>query len=221
MLYAKSKIENKNLNTEFLEVTFLYKNAKNLIEKLRNFGIIFAVISEDGSVFYINTIGHNVLAKGNNSIIGKNWFNNYVAASEREIVRKSFKIHSKVLEVPLEENYNLISNDGRKINISWKRSFFEFEHGSTKAASICIGKINQKDFLADTFSNLTDREQEVLIHLSKGFSPKEISQKLDIQPKTIYIHKTNIYKKLNFKNHRELLSFSIQNKLIRVDDLIC
>jgi len=68
--------------------------------------------------------------------------------------------------------------------------------------------------------HLTDREKEILILFARGFNPKEVSKKLDIQPKTVHAHKENLFKKMNFNNHRQLMSFALTNKLITLDDLI-
>ena len=67
---------------------------------------------------------------------------------------------------------------------------------------------------------LTDREIEILIYFARGFKPKEISNILNIQPKTIHTHKRNIFDKMNFKSNRELVTFAIRNGLIHLEDLL-
>lgn len=48
----------------------------------------------------------------------------------------------------------------------------------------------------DSINLLTDREQEILAHLSKGYRYKEIADQLFISEKTVRTHIRNIYEKL-------------------------
>ncbi|MCL2250445.1 MAG: helix-turn-helix transcriptional regulator [Treponema sp.] len=62
--------------------------------------------------------------------------------------------------------------------------------------------------------NLTSREQEILNLLLEGVSSKDIAFKLNISPRTVDYHRSNIYNKLNVHNYQELLTkySSIKNK---------
>ncbi len=53
-------------------------------------------------------------------------------------------------------------------------------------------------------SKLTSKQRTVLCCLLDGFSIQEISKKLQCNSKTIYTHRKNILKKINFKNTAEL-----------------
>jgi DNA-binding NarL/FixJ family response regulator len=55
---------------------------------------------------------------------------------------------------------------------------------------------------------LTNREKEIIKHISDGLSSREISEKLFLSIKTIESHRGNIYKKLKVKNVAELISFA-------------
>lgn len=57
----------------------------------------------------------------------------------------------------------------------------------------------------DAKENLSDREREVLHWLSKGFSYKEIAEKLFISVETVRTHIRNIYEKLQAGNKQEAL----------------
>jgi len=59
------------------------------------------------------------------------------------------------------------------------------------------------------------REQGIVLTSHRG-----VSQKLNIQPKTVHAHKRNLFSKMNFNSHRELVSFAILNGLLELDDLI-
>jgi len=61
---------------------------------------------------------------------------------------------------------------------------------------------NEEDLL------LTKKEKEIVIHLAKGFSTKQISKN------TIKNHRQNMMQKTNSKNMVELVAFAIRNRII-------
>ena len=64
---------------------------------------------------------------------------------------------------------------------------------------------NDIDSIPD-FEILTSREKEVAICLASGLSYKDISEDLYISISTVRNHVTNIYRKLNINNQRQLIS---------------
>jgi len=61
---------------------------------------------------------------------------------------------------------------------------------------------------------LSSREKEVLAHLSKGYSNKEIAAALFISDKTVKCHINNIFKKLKINRRIEALLFAIKHGII-------
>ncbi|WP_338731296.1 response regulator transcription factor [Mangrovimonas cancribranchiae] len=61
---------------------------------------------------------------------------------------------------------------------------------------------------------LTNRETDVLEHLSKGLNYHQIAENLIISPGTVRKHIENIYKKLQVHNKLEAVEKAKQNKLI-------
>ena len=51
---------------------------------------------------------------------------------------------------------------------------------------------------------LTQREQQVLEHVVRGASSKEIARTLNLSPRTVEIHRYNIFHKLGVRNAVEL-----------------
>lgn len=51
--------------------------------------------------------------------------------------------------------------------------------------------------------NLTNREKEILLLISKGMSNKEIARKLEIVETTVKVHVKNLLKKLDFRSRVE------------------
>jgi len=56
------------------------------------------------------------------------------------------------------------------------------------------------------YDALTQREKEILKQIIAGSSNKQIATNLFISKNTVDIHRTNIYKKLNIRNQKELLN---------------
>lgn len=63
-------------------------------------------------------------------------------------------------------------------------------------------------------SLLTEREKEVLLCLVKGMNNKEIAQNLYISDKTVKIHVSNIFKKLEVKSRSQVVIYAVQNHLV-------
>ena len=68
----------------------------------------------------------------------------------------------------------------------------------------------------NTFSK---REKEVLFFTCKGLSNNEISDLLDISPRTVEIHKTHLLEKTGAKNTINLILYALTNKLFKYEDL--
>lgn len=64
------------------------------------------------------------------------------------------------------------------------------------------------------FSQLTDRETEILKLIATGYSNKEIADKLDISHRTVDTHRTNLMKKLEVSNVAGLVRFAFKNGLL-------
>ena len=64
------------------------------------------------------------------------------------------------------------------------------------------------------FNQLSEREKEVFHLLLEGHGSREISQLLEISPKTADKHRTSIFKKMGVENGTQLLNYAIRLKLI-------
>ncbi|WP_028785066.1 response regulator [Thalassobacillus devorans] len=73
---------------------------------------------------------------------------------------------------------------------------------------------NLKEDGSDTYQLLSDREKEVLTLIAKGYSNKEIAEKLVISVKTVETHKGNLMEKLQMKTRPELVSFALKKGLL-------
>jgi two-component system nitrate/nitrite response regulator NarL len=65
---------------------------------------------------------------------------------------------------------------------------------------------------ADPFATLTEREREILQHLSRGETNKAIARVLDISHDTVKLHVRHILSKLNLTSRVEAAVFAIEHR---------
>jgi two-component system response regulator NreC len=68
----------------------------------------------------------------------------------------------------------------------------------------------QKGEDVETYHVLTDREQEILTLIAKGYSNKEIAERLVLSVKTVETHKAKIMEKLQLKTRPELVRYALK-----------
>jgi DNA-binding CsgD family transcriptional regulator len=71
----------------------------------------------------------------------------------------------------------------------------------------------------ETDTELTRREIEVLLHIAKGFSNKEIADQLFISTHTVISHRKNISEKTGIKSASGMTMYAILKKIIDVNDI--
>ncbi|MDX1415546.1 MAG: response regulator transcription factor [Candidatus Promineifilaceae bacterium] len=87
-----------------------------------------------------------------------------------------------------------------------------------------MAKYLVKDYLSqqdqdkekDNASELTPREEEVLVLLADGATNSEIAEQLIISPKTVARHRENIMRKLNLHSRTELVKYAIRKGIIQL-----
>jgi DNA-binding NarL/FixJ family response regulator len=63
---------------------------------------------------------------------------------------------------------------------------------------------------------LSSREREVLQLLAEGNSTKEVAHRLHVSPKTVEIHRLNLFAKLKVNNVVELTRIALKEKLVQL-----
>ena len=69
---------------------------------------------------------------------------------------------------------------------------------------------------ANVFHNLSPREMDVLVLVSRGLSNKEIGQSLNLSEITVRNYVSNLLEKLHLRNRIELATFAVQNHLEQI-----
>ena len=66
----------------------------------------------------------------------------------------------------------------------------------------------------DPYSQLTEREREVLILVAQGHSTREIGKTLHISPNTVDVHRAHLMRKLNLHSIAEISTFAVRHGLL-------
>jgi DNA-binding NarL/FixJ family response regulator len=69
----------------------------------------------------------------------------------------------------------------------------------------------------NVYSSLTKREKEVLMLVCKGLTSNEIADAIHISPKTVEVHRSNIFSKTGVRNTAELIIWAIKNDVLIID----
>lgn len=88
-----------------------------------------------------------------------------------------------------------------------------------KATKLVLEEYMKKSVLSeeDNYQKLTGREQEVLSHLAKGYTNREIAEQLFLSIKTIESYRAKIMEKLNLKTRPDLIKFALKNGYLDFD----
>jgi DNA-binding NarL/FixJ family response regulator len=65
--------------------------------------------------------------------------------------------------------------------------------------------------LDNPFGDLTRREKQILALVVQGYTSKVIAGKLNLSPRTVDHHRSNLLKKFNMKNSVDLVNYALRN----------
>ena len=81
---------------------------------------------------------------------------------------------------------------------------------------IIKGYLDPTETETESYTELSEREMEILKLYAEGKSTREISEKLFISVKTVGTHKQHILEKLGLKNNADLVKYAIKEGLIQL-----
>jgi DNA-binding NarL/FixJ family response regulator len=82
---------------------------------------------------------------------------------------------------------------------------------SPHLASLVLGEFRRMAKDATGANPLSDREREVLQYVARGYSYKQIGERLFISPKTVENHVRNILSKLHLNRKQELIRYAVEH----------
>lgn len=100
--------------------------------------------------------------------------------------------------------------------IADNKNYFSDELIPTLTSSIIRSRSKDDPQISELREDLTKREIEILDLICKGFTIKEISEKLFISQRTVDGHKANLFRKTGVDSSVKLVTFAIKNNLFKV-----
>lgn len=85
------------------------------------------------------------------------------------------------------------------------------------ANRLVFSKLNAHSKQGD-FSELSDRETEVMMMVINGFEVKKIAQKLHLSSKTVHSYRSRIFQKLQVKSDMGLMLAAIKQGIVSLDE---
>ncbi len=82
---------------------------------------------------------------------------------------------------------------------------------------IIKGYLDPSETESESYTDLSEREMEILKLYAEGKSTREISEKLFISVKTVGTHKQHILEKLGLKTNADLVKYAIREGLIQLN----
>jgi len=86
--------------------------------------------------------------------------------------------------------------------------------GKYFSQELLLNMVNNRS--ANSNIKLTDREQQVLNYLCRGFSANEIAEKLFISPRTVEKHRSDLLLRTATPNSVSLVVFAIKNGIVKI-----
>jgi DNA-binding NarL/FixJ family response regulator len=84
---------------------------------------------------------------------------------------------------------------------------------TSEIARRVVESFRQRARARDEFVRLTTREEEVLVMLSKGYSNKEIADRIELSVDTVRSHLKHIYEKMHVRSRAEAVARYMTSKL--------
>ena len=82
---------------------------------------------------------------------------------------------------------------------------------SPSLAMLVLGEFRRLSKQATGTNPLTEREREVLQHVARGYTYRDIGEQLHIAPKTVENHVRNILDKLHLNRKQELIRYAVEH----------
>jgi DNA-binding NarL/FixJ family response regulator len=70
---------------------------------------------------------------------------------------------------------------------------------------------------ANPFKGLTKREKQILTLVVDGLTSKDMARKLNLSPRTVDHHRSNLLKKFKMKNSVDLVNYAVRNGYVTVE----
>ena len=129
------------------------------------------------------------------------------------------EVHCNVKCIAL--NCNIIDNNILQAydeSITLYDDYSSLEEKLTKVIH-CNDRQEEEDNEKSKSGTLSQREKEIIVYVVKGYSNKEIAEKLYLSIHTVITHRRNIARKLEIQSVAGLTIYAIINKLVELNEV--
>lgn len=176
----------------------------HILHKFSNMDIDVAEIKDLSSI--ISQLKYNkpdilIIAPSNPALVSLPEFRNKINNPDLKIVALQNELTDK----------NILNNFDKTITV------YDTEATIKNKLTQLINSNGKKDY--DKNKELSDREKQIITCIAKGWSNKEIAEKLFLSVHTVMTHRRNIVNKLDIHSASGLTIYAIVNNLISVDEI--
>lgn len=107
--------------------------------------------------------------------------------------------------------YMLKSTPGPELRAAARKAADGQPVFSANLAALVLGEFRKLAKAATGENPLSEREREVLTHVARGYTYKDIGEQLFISPKTVENHVRNILAKLHLSRRQELIRYAVEH----------
>ena len=125
---------------------------------------------------------------------------------------------SQMLEIGIEGFITKRAGDVASIVNAIRSIMLGFEFFGKDISDIISRIYLKKKSTEEITGDLTKQEKRIVELCYEGLQAKEIADHLNISPRTVQAHKTNIFLKLGLNNTAEVVKYALKNGIIRVSD---
>jgi DNA-binding NarL/FixJ family response regulator len=125
---------------------------------------------------------------------------------------------SQMLEIGIEGFITKRAGDVTSIVNAIRSIMLGFEFFGKDIADIISRIYLKKKSTEEITGDLTKQEKRIIELCYEGLQAKEIADHLNISPRTVQAHKTNIFLKLGINSTAEMVKYALKNGIIRVSE---
>jgi len=186
----------RDLNSMLQSVEYSKKLLKGEQERSQAYldvvGVMIVVLSPSGTITLVNQKALDILAITEKDAIGKNWFDNFVPAEEREEIRDQFaKSMAKGQSFPEVYENHVIAKNGTIHLISWHNTVLHNDSGqiiSSLSSGEDITRSHQKEEEVEKKNSELESTKQAMLNLledAKGLEDKLKEEKEGVEQKVV------------------------------------
>jgi len=133
--------------------------------------------------------------------------------------RQTIVLTSRALKNPLFSHFKILNTSMAEHDlVKAFLSLHQQAHGSVPHSGFHHGFVPEEEVMTPALE-ISSRETEVLALVARGFTNKEIADRLCISLPTVISHRKNICEKLNLRSVSSLTIYAVTHGIVRVEEI--